>query len=119
MPIYTYRREDDSRFDVKQAFHEDPLEFCPDSGQRVVRVVQPVGIVFKGSGFYVNDSKAVKSSGGAAPSENGQSPVGEAKKDDGVDKADGKDSAKTEAKTDGEKPAKSAKKEPNRVAAAG
>lgn len=66
MPIYTYRREDGSRFDIKQSFHEAPLEICPDSGQPVVRVVQPVGIVFKGSGFYVNDSKAVKSANGAA-----------------------------------------------------
>ena len=57
-------REDGSRFDIKQSFHELPLQFCPDSGQRVVRVVQPVGIVFKGSGFYVNDIKAVKSANG-------------------------------------------------------
>lgn len=64
MPIYTYRREDGSRFDIKQSIREAPLEFCPDSGQAVVRIVQPVGIVFKGSGFYVNDSKAVKSANG-------------------------------------------------------
>ncbi len=69
MPIYTYRREDGSRFDIKQSIHEAPLEFCPDSGQAVVRVVQPVGIVFKGSGFYVNDSKAVKSANGVAKEE--------------------------------------------------
>ena len=77
MPIYTYRREDGSRFDIKQSFQDAPLEFCPESGQAVVRVVQPVGIVFKGSGFYVNDSKAVKSANGASKektgSENGTS----------------------------------------------
>ena len=68
MPIYTYRREDGSRFDYRQSFHEQPLAHCPQTGQRVIRVVQPVGIVFKGSGFYVNDSRAAKSAANAAGS---------------------------------------------------
>ena len=98
MPIYTYRREDGSRFDIKQSFQDAPLEFCPESGQAVVRVVQPVGIVFKGSGFYVNDSKAVKSANGVskekAGSENGTS---------GDDTKESKSETKTtEAKSEAE-----------------
>lgn len=57
MPLYTYRREDGSLFEMRQKFLDDPLTVDPETGQRVVRVVQPAGIIFKGSGFYVNDSK--------------------------------------------------------------
>jgi putative FmdB family regulatory protein len=57
MPLYTYRREDGTTFDFRQSFADDPLTTDPDTGQRVTRVVQAAGIVFKGSGFYVNDSK--------------------------------------------------------------
>jgi putative FmdB family regulatory protein len=57
MPVYTYRREDGTTFDYRQKFLDEPLTTCPTTGQRVVRVVQSPGIIFKGSGFYVNDSK--------------------------------------------------------------
>jgi predicted nucleic acid-binding Zn ribbon protein len=57
MPLYTYRREDGTTFDYRQKFLDDPLTVDPETGQPVVRVIQPVGVVFKGSGFYVNDSK--------------------------------------------------------------
>ena len=58
MPVYTYRREDGTTFEVKQKFPDDPLVFDPASGQRVQRVVQAAGVIFKGQGFYVNDSKS-------------------------------------------------------------
>ena len=57
MPLYTYRREDGSLFEMRQKFLDDPLTVDPETGQRVVRVMQAAGIIFKGSGFYVNDSK--------------------------------------------------------------
>ena len=60
MPIYTYRREDGSTFDFRQRFFDNPLEICPSTGQPVSRVIQPAGIIFKGSGFYVNDSSKAK-----------------------------------------------------------
>lgn len=62
MPMYTYRREDGSTFDVRQRFLDAPLTLDPTTGQKVVRVVQPAGIIFKGSGFYVNDSKSASRS---------------------------------------------------------
>ena len=58
MPVYTYRREDGTTFDYRQKFSDDPLAADPVTGQRVVRVVQAAGVIFKGSGFYVNDSKS-------------------------------------------------------------
>jgi putative FmdB family regulatory protein len=82
MPLYTYRREDGTTFDYRQAFSDDPLTVDPQTGQAVVRVVQAASIVFKGSGFYVNDSKskssstitpAKKSESGESSSNNGDS----------------------------------------------
>lgn len=58
MPMYTYRREDGTTFDYRQNFTDEPLTLDPQTGQRVVRVVQAAGIIFKGAGFYVNDSKS-------------------------------------------------------------
>ncbi|MBL8156268.1 MAG: zinc ribbon domain-containing protein [Anaerolineae bacterium] len=58
MPMYTYRREDGTTFDFRQNFTDEPLTLDPQTGQRVVRVVQAAGIIFKGAGFYVNDSKS-------------------------------------------------------------
>jgi putative FmdB family regulatory protein len=83
MPVYTYRREDGTTFDVRQKFLDEPLTVDPETGQKVVRVVHAAGIIFKGSGFYVNDSK--DASKGAVNGTNGSSPAGksetEAKKE--------------------------------------
>lgn len=69
MPVYTYRREDGSTFDVRQSFNDEPLTVDPESGQKVWRIVQGAGVIFKGSGFYVNDSKnASKQSVTSSPS---------------------------------------------------
>ena len=57
MPVYTYRREDGTTFDLRQSFNDDALTIDPSNGQKVVRVIQGTSIIFKGSGFYVNDSK--------------------------------------------------------------
>jgi putative FmdB family regulatory protein len=70
MPVYTYRREDGSTFDYRQKFMDDPLTVDPETGQRVVRVVQAAGVIFKGSGFYVNDSKNASKSSANGTSKN-------------------------------------------------
>ena len=56
MPVYTYRREDGTTFDYRQKFSDEPLARDPETGQRVRRVVQAAGVIFKGSGFYVTDN---------------------------------------------------------------
>ena len=61
MPMYTYRREDGTTFDIRQKFTDAPLTVDPETGQSVVRVVHAAGIIFKGSGFYINDSKSKSS----------------------------------------------------------
>ncbi len=58
MPIYTYQCDECGvRFDVRQKFTDEPISVCPECGGHTHRVPQPVGIVFKGSGWYVKDSK--------------------------------------------------------------
>jgi predicted nucleic acid-binding Zn ribbon protein len=57
MPEYTYRREDGTTFTLRQKFTDSALTTDPNTGQKVWRVVQNAGVIFKGSGFYVNDSK--------------------------------------------------------------
>jgi putative FmdB family regulatory protein len=59
MPLYEYAcQECGHRFEVRQGIREDPLTTCPTCGGAIRRVVQPVGIVFKGSGFYKTDSRS-------------------------------------------------------------
>lgn len=63
MPTYHYRCADCGHsFDFFQRFSEDPLTTCPECEGTIRRVLQPVGIVFKGSGWYVNDNRKSESS---------------------------------------------------------
>jgi len=56
MPTYEYRREDGTTFEIQQRITDDPLETCPDTGQKVERIISGgSGLIFKGDGFYVND----------------------------------------------------------------
>lgn len=58
MPTYEYKREDGTRFEVTQSINDDPLEKCPETGQKVKRVISGGGgVVYKGSGWYVTDYK--------------------------------------------------------------
>ncbi|MFX0145698.1 MAG: FmdB family zinc ribbon protein [Candidatus Hodarchaeota archaeon] len=60
MPIYTYRCQNCGvQFDRHQAFDDNPLTRCPECGKEALRKVYlPVGIVFKGSGFYATDHRS-------------------------------------------------------------
>ena len=59
MPVYEYACRDCShRFDVRQGIRDEPLTVCPNCNGAIRRVIQPVGIVFKGSGFYKTDSRS-------------------------------------------------------------
>lgn len=58
MPTYAYRCQANHEFEVVQSIVDDPLSVCPSCGAGVRRVVFPVGIVFKGQGFYKTDSRS-------------------------------------------------------------
>lgn len=56
MPTYVYRREDGSKFKVKQKITEDALDECPETGQKVERVITGgASVRFTGSGFHQTD----------------------------------------------------------------
>lgn len=82
MPIYVYEcRECSQVFEAEQRISEEPLSTCQCGGP-VKRVIQPVGVAFKGSGFHINDY-AGKSA--PAPSE---SPTPEAPKTESTKSAE-------------------------------
>lgn len=82
MPLYTYRCDNCGvQFDQRQHFTDATLTRCPECGEETLhKLYQPVGIVFKGSGFYATDhrspsgqapapKKAEKTEAGAAAKE--------------------------------------------------
>ncbi|MBA3423076.1 MAG: FmdB family zinc ribbon protein [Rubrobacteraceae bacterium] len=57
MPIYEYKCDNGHLFDVMQRMSEDSLTSCVECGAPVRKVMHPVNISFKGSGFYSTDYK--------------------------------------------------------------
>ena len=63
MPISEYACTScGERTEAKQGFDDPPLEECSQCGGRLRKLYSPVGIVFKGSGFYSTDAKGAKKS---------------------------------------------------------
>jgi len=96
MPIYEYECGSCGiRFERMQHFKDEPLKQCPECGSLVHRLIQPVGIIFKGSGFYITDNRQL-SSGSSKPHKELKEP-----KEEGGEKAlpaaEGSKAAKTEA----------------------
>ena len=57
VPVYVYRREDGSTFELQQRMSDDSLARCPTTGQRVERVLQPFSPRYTGGGFYTTDHR--------------------------------------------------------------
>jgi len=63
MPIYEYECDDCGyRFERYQSISSEPLKRCPHCGGAVRRVIYPVGIIFKGTGFYATDHRPAPTS---------------------------------------------------------
>ncbi len=74
MPTYSYAcTECDNRFDIVQKFTDDSLTVCPACSGKLRKLFNTVGIVFKGSGFYRNDSRGSSSSSESGSSDSGSS----------------------------------------------
>ncbi|MET8943164.1 FmdB family zinc ribbon protein [Streptomyces sp. NPDC004542] len=74
MPTYQYQcTECGEGLEAVQKFTDDALTECPNCGGRLKKVFSAVGIVFKGSGFYRNDSRGSSSSSSPASKPSGSS----------------------------------------------
>jgi putative FmdB family regulatory protein len=80
MPTYGYRCGScGHQFEIVQRISDEPLKACPECQGKLTKILYPVGISFKGSGFYTTDYKGSgkssdgSSSNGTAPSKEGSS----------------------------------------------
>ena len=99
MPTYVYACTNPDcghQFEAVQAFTDDALTVCPVCGQRLRKVFGSVGVVFKGSGFYRNDSRE-KTGGSSKPSSGSNGREGKA---DGAKTDSGSSSTDSSGKAD-------------------
>jgi putative FmdB family regulatory protein len=101
VPIYEYKCENGHVFDVIQKMSDEPLTECQECGAPAARVLYPVAVHFKGSGFYNTDYGKKKGGGNGAGASSDDS--GESKSSD----SSGSDSKKSESSSGDSKPAAS------------
>jgi putative FmdB family regulatory protein len=125
VPTYEYAcTECGESLEAVQKFSDNPLTVCPACGGRLRKLFSPVGIVFKGSGFYRTDSRSPatvngsKNGSSSADSSESSGSSGASEKSSGSDaKSSGSDSgssgsaAKSEKKADKGAPGKSSAKD--------
>jgi putative FmdB family regulatory protein len=103
MPTYGYRCGNcGHQFEIVQRISDEPLTTCPKCQGKLSKMLYPVGISFKGSGFYTTDYKGAGkdsggSSNGSASSEGSGGSKPEAKSES---KTDAKSESKSESKAD-------------------
>ena len=110
MPTYVYACDScGTQFERFQSFKDEPLRTCPSCASAVRRVFQPVGIVFKGSGWYVTDSR--KSNIATVSSDDSAGKAEKASAGDTAAKGEANSEANSEAKSEA-KSEPAAKSEP-------
>ena len=98
MPRYDYRCSGcGHEFEVKQSFSDEPDALCPQCGVESRRVIHSVPVVFKGSGFYVNDYGKGGGANGRSKPESDESSESDSKSD-----SKSKDSKNSESAKDKE-----------------
>jgi putative FmdB family regulatory protein len=99
MPTYEYRcKECGEHLEVVQSFKDDALTTCPACGGPLRKVFGSIGIAFKGSGFYKNDSRsAAKSAIGSSSEKSGTEKSGTEKSS--TEKSTSKPSEKASSST--------------------
>ena len=111
MPTYGYEcLSCDNQFETFQSIKDDALTTCTECGGTLRKRIYPVGISFKGSGFYVNDY-AAKPAEGSSKSGGGEpaaAPAGTETKTEAkaeTVKAEPKTETKSESKSEAKAPA--------------
>jgi putative FmdB family regulatory protein len=110
MPTYEYAcTECGDQLEVVQSFTDDALTICPNCQGKLRKVFSPVGVVFKGSGFYKTDSRASRSNGAKANGSGDSAKSGESTKssESGKSSESSPDSAAKSGSSDSSKSSKS------------
>jgi putative FmdB family regulatory protein len=109
MPTYGYRCGNcGHQFEIVQRISEEPLTACPKCQGKLSKVLYPVGISFKGSGFYTTDYKGADKS--SAGSSNGSASSSEKSGDSKAEsKAESKPESKPETKPESKSDSKTEK----------
>ena len=96
MPLYTYQCDNCGvQFEKLQKFTDKPIKRCPECNKSTVRrVIQPAGIIFKGSGWYKTDSRSSSSSSSDSPG--GDKSKGKKAESKPESKSESKSESKTE-----------------------
>ncbi len=77
MPTYDYScRSCGARFEAWQKMSDDPIAVCPTCGGPVRRILYPVGLVFKGAGFYSTDNRGASNGTNGGPDGTSSGPDG-------------------------------------------
>ncbi|MEU1913852.1 FmdB family zinc ribbon protein [Streptomyces massasporeus] len=96
MPTYQYQcTECGEGLEAVQKFTDDALTECPNCKGRLKKVFSAVGIVFKGSGFYRNDSRGSSSSSSPAAKSSSTSSSGSSSSDSGSSSSGSSSSSST------------------------
>ena len=97
MPTYTYTCTScNNHVERRQSFTDPPLTTCEECGGTLRKIIHPVGIVFKGSGWYVTDSRSSKASTNG-PSVSSDSDSSSSTKDSSSKDSSSKESASKES----------------------
>jgi putative FmdB family regulatory protein len=104
MPVYAYECNDCGvRFERRQGFDDAPVKICPECEGKVRRLIQPAGVIFKGSGFYVTDHKGGSSAtSSTSKTEDASSSTSSEIKTESKSEAKSDTKAKSETKTKSE-----------------
>jgi predicted nucleic acid-binding Zn ribbon protein len=120
VPVYVYKNlKTGETFELEQRITEGALTSHPQTGDPIKRLIQPVGIAFKGSGFYVNDSR----NSGNSSSKKSDTPSDTSSSDSKAEtkseaKSDTKPETKTETKTETKAETKPAPKKESKPSSA-
>jgi putative FmdB family regulatory protein len=103
LPRYDYRCEDDAcendTFEVSKSYSDDTATVCPACSNEARRLLSPIAVHFKGSGFYVTDNRASNgASGGGTDSSDSGDPG--SKSDPKKTESKSESETKTESKSD-------------------
>lgn len=114
MPTYTYRCTNcEHQFEARQRMTDDALTVCPECEGKIRRVVNSVGVVFKGKGFYVTDNRGASAQAPNSTSgkkEEGSAEKGEKSEKSTVSASGGEASSSTTSSSSSEsKPSKAEK----------